>query len=170
MRPSPAGFAAGAGLVICGALLRGWGAGHLVKNERLTVTGPYAHLRHPLYAGTLLVAVGFSLIAAGSMALILLGVLLPWFFMIYFPRKDRIESARLERRYGAGYARYRAQVPALLPAAKAWQAQAGSSADADADANHVWSRARYVDNNELGTLLALVVGLALFALRAQMGP
>ncbi len=167
IRPSPVAYATGGGLVILGALLRGWGAGHLVKNERLTVTGPYAHLRHPLYAGTLLVAVGFSLIAGGEIALALLAVLLPWFFFFYFPRKDRIESARLERRYGLGYASYREHVPALLPAVRAWQPPGDS--EPLGDPSRAWSGERYVDNNELGTLIALIAGLVVFGLRAQIG-
>ena len=34
-------------IVVLGAALRSWGAGHLLKNDGLTITGPYAHLRHP---------------------------------------------------------------------------------------------------------------------------
>ena len=40
----------------------------------------------------------------------------PFFFLYYLPYKDRIESARLERRYGPDYARLPRAVPALLPA------------------------------------------------------
>ena len=167
IRPTPVAFAVGGGLVALGAVLRGWGAGHLVKNDQLTITGPYAHLRHPLYAGTLLVAIGFSLIAGGLLALALLALLLPWFFLIYFPRKDRIESARLERRYGSGFAGYREHVPALFPIPKAWQPP--TDCDPFAEADRSWSGDRYVDNNELGTLLALITGLLLFGLRATIG-
>lgn len=167
VRPTPIAYAVGSGLVAIGALLRGWGAGHLVKNERMTITGPYAHLRHPLYAGTLLVAVGFSMIAGGRFALALLGLLLPWFFLVYFPRKDRIECARLERRYGIGFASYREHVPALFPLTRAWHPPVGN--DLLEDPDRVWSGERYVDNNELGTLLALLAGLLVFGLRAQIG-
>lgn len=160
-------IAAGAGLVVVGSLLRGWGAGHLVKNDRLTVTGPYAHLRHPLYAGTLLVGAGFALIAGGPLTLVLLCVLVPWFFLMYFPRKERIESARLAEIYGAPYVSYRDEVPALVPAIHAWRPP--SAARPFDDLARSWSSRRYVDNNELGTLLALVAGIALFGLRAQLG-
>jgi hypothetical protein len=33
--------------------LRIWASGHLVKNKVLTVTGPYAYVKNPLYIGTL---------------------------------------------------------------------------------------------------------------------
>ena len=52
-----------------GATLRFWGAGYLVKNDRLTLVGPSAHLRHPLYAGTLCLALGFGVIASGWAAM-----------------------------------------------------------------------------------------------------
>ena len=114
-RPTPLGFAVGGTLVLSGAALRGWGGGHLVKNDRLTVSGPYAHLRHPLYAGTLLLGSGFAVMAGPWGVLLLLGFFLPVFFFYYLPYKDRIESARLERRHGLAFASYRAAVPALLP-------------------------------------------------------
>jgi protein-S-isoprenylcysteine O-methyltransferase Ste14 len=116
LQPHPLSLALGAGLVVLGASLRGWGAGHLVKNDCLTVTGPYAHLRHPLCAGTLLVGTGFALIAGGPASLLLMLALLPWFFIWYFPRKERVEGERLELLYGDRYTIYRDAVPALLPA------------------------------------------------------
>ena len=47
-RPDAISFVWGSGVVIVGLMLRGWGAGHLVKNASLTVTGPYQYIRHPL--------------------------------------------------------------------------------------------------------------------------
>lgn len=165
-RPSVQLFALGALLVVSGETLRTWGAGHLAKNEQLTVTGPYAHLRHPLYAGTLLVASGFALIAGGIYALVLLAILLPWFFIDYFPRKDRIEGERLERIYGEPYGIYRAQVKALIPSWSAWQPPAVVSELGGAVRG--WSGVRFDDNNELGTLIAVVVGLVLFTARVGL--
>jgi protein-S-isoprenylcysteine O-methyltransferase Ste14 len=167
LRPDPLSLGLGCGFVILGAALRGWGAGHLVKNDRLTVTGPYAHLRHPLYAGTLLAGTGFALIAGGSVSLLLMAGLLPWFFVLYFPRKERIESERLERLYGDRYASYREAVPALLPTLRAWRPHSG---DQNLKAqSRSWNSQLYVDNNELGTLIGLLVGLVVFGLRAQFG-
>ena len=168
LRPHPLSIGVGGGLVILGAALRGWGAGHLVKNNCLTVTGPYAHLRHPLYAGTLLVGTGFVLIAGGPASLLLMAVFLPWFFMLYFPRKERIESERLVLLYGDRYACYRDAVPALLPAFRAWRPRVDEVVGEEFSRS--WNSQRYVDNNELGTLIALLAGLLVLALRAQFGP
>ena len=83
------------------------------------------------------------------------------FFLYYFPYKERIESARLERFYGTPYARYRAAVPALLPSLTAWRPEEGANA-ADAGA---WSAGRFAENDESGTLLAVIVGVLALALR-----
>ena len=147
-----------------GAILRGWGAGHLVKNHELTVTGPYAHLRHPLYLGTILIATGFALAVTGWVSLLALVALWPWFALRYFPRKERSESRRLEELYGERFERYRAAVPALWPRLRAWSDTEGVG---DAAPARRWALDRYSDNNELGTLLAVCVGILVFWLRAN---
>ena len=105
----------GTPLIMLGLALRGWAAGHLIKNDLLTVTGPYAHLRHPLYLGTILVATGFAILVGGLPGLALTVLIWPWFGLRYFPRKERVESDRLETRYGEVYRSYREAVPALWP-------------------------------------------------------
>jgi protein-S-isoprenylcysteine O-methyltransferase Ste14 len=162
-RPTPATFAAGSLVVLLGAALRGWSAGHLVKNHSLTVSGPYSRLRHPLYLGTLFVASGFAFIVGGAGTLVVLVGLIPWFFLLYLPRKERCESARLERLYGTVYAEYRERVPALLPSLVAWRPNAVSAQWLDADRR--WSSSRYWENNELGAVLGVLVCLIAFALR-----
>jgi len=166
-RPTPGGFATGAALVVAGAVLRAWGAGHLVKTDHFTVTGPYARLRHPLYAGTLLVGVGFAVMVGGWLAPLLGAVFLVWFFGRYYPRKERVESARLEARYGPAFREYRERVPALVPARSSFRP--GPEAGGTVEADPGWSSRRYLENNELGTLLALLVGLLAFGLRLSAG-
>jgi len=154
----------GAPPVALGLALRGWGAGHLVKNDLLTVTGPYAYLRHPLYAGTILVATGFAILVGGLPGLALIAVIWPWFSFHYFPHKDRIESDRLEARYGEAYRTYRDAVPALWPRSVGWSMAEDSISLGEGRAT--WSFDRYSDNNELGTLIAVLAGLVLFWMRA----
>ena len=160
-RPSPGSLALGSTVLILGFLLRGWGAGYLVKNDELTTTGPYAHVRHPLYVGTLLVGTGFALGMGGWWALATLGVFGGWFFGVYFPRKDRIEGERLEALYGEQYARYRSAVPALWPR---WRAHATGS-----PSRSRWSLDHYSENNELGTAIAIFVGWLLLVWRFSEG-
>jgi protein-S-isoprenylcysteine O-methyltransferase Ste14 len=55
---------------------------HVKKNRELTVTGPYAHTRNPLYLGSMLIAAGFA-VALLSWPVAL--VLLVGFAVIYVP-------------------------------------------------------------------------------------
>lgn len=150
-------------LIGVGALLRSWGAGHLVKNHALTLTGPYAHVRHPLYVGTILIATGFALAISGWLSLVALAVIWPWFAFHYFPRKEAVESDRLEARYGERFTRYRMAVPALWPRLHAWV----DAETREAGSEGRWTFSRYSENNELGTLLAVCAGLLVFWLRAS---
>jgi protein-S-isoprenylcysteine O-methyltransferase Ste14 len=163
-RPTPTSFALGLPLVALGAGLRAWGAGHLVKNDCLSVAGPYAHLRHPLYAGTLCLALGFGVIAGGWALWLVLGGFVPIFFLYYFPYKERVESERLAARYGDAYTEYRRAVPALLPSLSRF-----SPAPGVASASR-WSGQRLRDNDEHGTLLGVGVALLLLALRPLFTP
>jgi hypothetical protein len=156
--PTPARIGVGLLLVVAGEGLRFWSAGYLVKNRRLTVSGPYAHLRHPLYAGTMLVGVGLLWMGGGSAAPWLLLVGLLFFFFHYLPYKERIESARLERRYGEAYRRYRVAVPALLPSVRAWS-------DPEVARVEGWSAERVRANNEDGAALAVAVAAAVVLLQ-----
>ncbi|HEB90152.1 MAG TPA: isoprenylcysteine carboxylmethyltransferase family protein [Deltaproteobacteria bacterium] len=136
----------------------------MVKNAELTTSGPYAHLRHPLYLGTILVSTGFAIWLGGGVAMVVLAVVWPWFSFHYFPRKERSEADRLEARYGERFVRYRRAVPALRPRLEAWHDDEGS-----AGKRTHWRLARYSENNELGTLLAICLGVIVFWLRSGSG-
>jgi protein-S-isoprenylcysteine O-methyltransferase Ste14 len=165
--PSPLSVIWALPLIFVGAVLRGWGAGYLVKNNDLTIGGPYAHLRHPLYAGTLLVSTGFGIALGGWPAVILVLILWPWFALRYFPRKDASESRRLEELYGERFSEYKGAVPALWPRLQAWVGSWNDSSETRVDEG--WSLARYSENNELGTLLAILTGVVVFWQRAVAG-
>jgi protein-S-isoprenylcysteine O-methyltransferase Ste14 len=166
VRPGAGDYALGTLAVVAGEGLRTWGAGHLVKTTSLTVTGPYAHLRHPLYLGTLLVGCGVGVMLSGWWMLGVLALFLPWFFLDYFPRKERSESARLQELYGEAFAQYRAAVPALVPRLAAWNPT--PAAARLFDSSRRWSLERYSQNNELGTMVGLVVLVAAFGVRTAI--
>jgi len=109
-QPSRASLFIGIPISLCGLLLRGWAAGHLAKNKDLAVSGPYAYLRNPLYAGTLLTAAGL-VVSASSWYLvpIFAGV----FLMIYLPAIE-LEEQHL-RNIFPGYANYAEKVNRFLP-------------------------------------------------------
>lgn len=150
--PSAWSLAAGLVLVVAGEGLRLWAAGHLYKTRELVTSGPYAWIRHPLYAGTLLVGSGFLVAASGKVTAIGLPLYLLFFFGYYLPYKTRKEDGRLERRHPE-YRAYRKAVPSVIPWRGRWD-------PAGAVPGRRWSIAQLRDNDELGTaLLILTVAL-----------
>jgi protein-S-isoprenylcysteine O-methyltransferase Ste14 len=110
----------GAALVALGLSFAVWARVHLAGNWSGTVTlkqdhdlirsGPYRLTRHPIYTGILLAVLGSAIALAewrGVIALVLIA--------LAFLRKIDIEEGFLTARFGEAYARYRAEVPALIP-------------------------------------------------------
>ena len=110
-RPRPSTLIAGAVISVLGLLLRGWAAGHIRKNSALATSGPYAFTRNPLYLGSFLLGVGFT-IGSGFWPL---GILFAVLFLgIYFPVM-RVESGTLAQLFGESFQRYAREVPLFFP-------------------------------------------------------
>jgi protein-S-isoprenylcysteine O-methyltransferase Ste14 len=163
-RPSLASLIAGGALIALGEGLRLWATGHLHKNDALTVTGAYAFVRHPLYLGTLLIGCGFLIMAQTWVALALGVAFGAFYFGYYLPYKDRIESARLEARYGDEFRRYAAAVPRLIPRLRPYVPLGGVG-----EPQAGWRSVRFADNHETGTAVAVAVGMVVMALRWGLG-
>ena len=155
-QPTAASLAAGLPLVALGQALRLWATGHLCKTDDLSVTGPYARLRHPLYVGAFAMGCGFAIMAGPRVAAVVLPLGFAFFFLYYMPRKERIESERLAATHGAAYRAYRTQVGALVPRLRAWRAAWPTPPVR-------WSLERVRENNEQST-----VAWALFAIAALL--
>lgn len=158
--PTPRALAIGAALVVLGEGLRVWATGHLLKNDALAVTGPYAYLRHPLYMGTLLIVCGFAYMGKSVITLIFFGVFILLYFGYYMPYKNRIESARLEALYGDTFRRYAVAVPSLIPRLHAYRPLAADRSD-----SRDWQPGRFSGNHEMGTALAVALGVFAMVLR-----
>jgi protein-S-isoprenylcysteine O-methyltransferase Ste14 len=113
-------FWIGFALVAAGVGFSIWARVHLAGNwsgtvtlkqgHSLTRTGPYRLVRHPIYTGLLVGVLGSAINNGTRHAL--LGLL---FVAIAFWRKIGIEEQFLGGQFGEDYARYRAEVPALIP-------------------------------------------------------
>ena len=110
-RPTPKTLLIGAIVAIPGLALRAWASGHLRKNESLAIGGPYAYTRNPLYLGSFLIGLGFT-IAAGRWFLVI--VFAAMLLGIYLPVM-RVESQALAELFGERYRRYADKVPSFLP-------------------------------------------------------
>lgn len=110
-RPRPETLVAGAAVSLLGVLLRAWASGHIRKNDALAVSGPYAYTRNPLYLGSFILGLGFT-IGSGRWWL---GILFAALFLgIYLPVM-RVESATLAQLFGERFQAYAEAVPLFLP-------------------------------------------------------
>ncbi len=107
-------------LVLPGLALRAAASGTVKKNRELTVTGPYAHTRNPLYLGSMLMAAGFA-VALLSWPLAI--VLAAGFAVIYIPVIAGEEQ--FLRATFPGFNEYCSRVPRLIPRLTPAKAQNG---------------------------------------------
>ncbi|MBN2432138.1 MAG: isoprenylcysteine carboxylmethyltransferase family protein [Acidobacteria bacterium] len=101
----------GAPSIVAGLWVRVWAAGHIRKSKEITRSGPYAQSRNPLYLGSFLLGLGFSL-QSGLWFFPLLFIIL--FFAIYLPVMRR-EEWELQRVFGEEFDRYRQAVALFWP-------------------------------------------------------
>jgi protein-S-isoprenylcysteine O-methyltransferase Ste14 len=152
---------AGLPVVVLGELLRMWGVHHIgaisrTRSERLGPlidSGPFAHVRNPLYIGNVLLWLGFAVSAR-----------LPWLAPVVFLLLAleyhaivRWEERLLETRIGRPYIEYLTRVPRWIPN------PAGRSLS-DGRAVFSWTQTLY---SERGTLIAIAAGYLLLALKAR---
>ncbi|MBU1932361.1 MAG: isoprenylcysteine carboxylmethyltransferase family protein [Candidatus Omnitrophica bacterium] len=97
--------------IIAGLAVRIWANGYAIKMDKLTTSGPYAFVRHPLYLGTILIAIGFivmlKIYLAGAMFLILM--------VAVYRRTIQKEENMLIKKFNGTYAAYKRKIPAVLP-------------------------------------------------------
>ncbi len=110
-KPAWMSIAMGFPIAAIGLGIRAWASGHLRKNVRLAVSGPYAYSRNPLYFGSAIMLSG-SLISSGNvfLAIGLLGL----FLLVYYPVMSS-EAERMRSLFGADYDRWEATVPLFIP-------------------------------------------------------
>lgn len=103
-RPTWRTWAAGLLVALGGAGVRIWAAGHLEKGREVTRSGPYRFVRHPLYAGSIVIAGGVVL-AAHSLVV---AVVVALYMGLTIAAAVRTEEAELRRAFGSTYDDYRA--------------------------------------------------------------
>lgn len=109
-RPTLRSIFIGGCIALIGLIFRALASGHVQKNEQLTVSGPYAHTRNPLYLGSLVIAAGF-LVAARSWWIAVITVVI--FVTVYLP-VIRAEEAFLQAQFPE-FTDYARHVPRLFP-------------------------------------------------------
>ena len=142
-RPTWQSILMGVPVAILGESVRVWAAGHLIKGQEVTTSGPYALVRHPLYVGSALLGLGFVVAAASLfVAVAVLGYL-----TVMITVAVRLEEATLSADFGETYARYVAGTSPVVA--------------------RRFSVRRVRENREHQSLLGLVVSVAVLCLFAS---
>jgi protein-S-isoprenylcysteine O-methyltransferase Ste14 len=147
-KPSAVYILLGLLFVFPGLAIRALASGHVRKNEQLTMSGPYAYTRNPLYLGSLILALGFVL---ASRSWWVAGFMLLMFLAIYIP-VIKSEEDYLRGKFPE-FDEYARAVPRLIP-------RLGASPDGGV----TFSKELYLKHREYNALLgALAVTAFLVA-------
>lgn len=110
-RPALTTSLIGSALILAGMVVRVWAAGMLEKGGDLCTDGPYRFVRHPLYLGSTVAAVGFA---------VMMNVVWGWvvivpLFLVLYAAQVLSEERHLRAIHGAAHARFAADVPLIVP-------------------------------------------------------
>ena len=147
-RPEMRWLIAGTAVALAGEAIRIVSAGCIQKDTDLSVSGPYAFTRNPLYLGSFLMYLGFCIAASNG---VVLAVFPPFFFIVYYATIFR-EEAYLSGAFGEKYAKYCSEVPRFFPGIRSSRAEGGALR---------FSLARAMGNREYEAMIAVVVILGL---------
>jgi protein-S-isoprenylcysteine O-methyltransferase Ste14 len=123
--PSWLSIFVGSSISVIGLIIRALASGHVRKNEQLTTTGPYAYTRNPLYLGSLIIALGFTLASRSWIIGAIAAAMLVGIYVPVIRSEERFLSARFPE-----FDEYCHDVPRLFPR---WPAAQGSSGEFSAD-------------------------------------
>ena len=140
-QPTWATWRTGLVIAIAGESLRLWATGHLEKGREVTRSGPYRFLRHPLYAGSTVIAIGV-VVASRTVAVAAFAAL---YIGLTISSAIRFEEMQLRQAFGSTYDDYLASRATPMM--------------------RRFSLARAVRNREYRALGGLILGFALLALK-----
>lgn len=156
-RPTLRSILAGAAIGAVGLAIRAYAAGFLHKQEVLTVSGPYAHTRNPLYFGSSILALG----AAVAVHSLWAGLLMVAYFAVVYSVVMRREETELRDKHTTTFDGYAKSVPLFFPQFRASRELEGGGAS--------FSFAQYKRNREYraaaGFFLLLLVLVIIWCLR-----
>jgi len=156
-------FAAGISVMGLGQLIRILASSAIVKSKTLTMTGPYAAVRNPLYLGTAFMVLGLLISLSNPLTPLRTG--LAWVitavsFIIIYRFQIKAEEEFLFSVYGAEFERYKSRVNAIIPRLS------GISGFLDANA---YSRETFRKNKEWRGFLGMLAVAAVVAARIRYG-
>jgi protein-S-isoprenylcysteine O-methyltransferase Ste14 len=151
-RPGFRSIIVGTAFIAAGLLLRAVASAHIQKNQELTVSGPYAYTRNPLYLGSLILAAGFAIAARSGWVVVLI---MAFFGLIYYPviiaEEEFLAESFVE------FAEYSRAVPRFLVRLSPYRARTGG-----------FSWDRYRKHREYNSLLGSAALLTALILKMRL--
>lgn len=154
-RPTWSSIAIGGFVAAVGVVIRALASGHVKKNAELTMTGPYAYSRNPLYVGSIVIGAGFAVAALSWWIVLGLAVL---FLAIYIP-VIRSEEAFLRSQFPE-FEDYCRRVPRFIGFVHGTK---GNAANQERHGQRSFSRELYLKHREYNAALGTVAMLAVLA-------
>jgi len=140
-RPTWGSWRAGLLIAVAGECLRLWAAGHLEKSREVTRSGPYRFLRHPLYAGSMVIAFGVAIASRGAGPALVAAL----YMGLTIGSAIHVEESHLRQAFGTTYDEYRESRAEPMV--------------------RRFSFARALRNREHRACIGLILGFALLALK-----
>jgi hypothetical protein len=131
-------------IALPGESLRLWAAGHIEKGREITRSGPYRFVRHPLYLGSTIMAIGFA-VAAGRLLVVILVAL---YMGLTLLAAMRTEERALDEKFSGEYKAYREGRAQPVERPFSWS--------------------RVVANREYRAASGLLIGLGVLALKMML--
>ena len=121
-QPTTQTMLAGSVVAMIGELMRFWGVAYAGSLTRVTggvgapevvISGPYAHLRNPLYVGNILMYSGIGFMSNALFPWLLLVVVI--YFVFQYEQIVALEEEFLQKEFGADYDEFKKNVPRFIP-------------------------------------------------------
>lgn len=148
-RPTPPSIVCGALVGAIGLFVRAYAAAYLHKQQVLTMNGPYAYTRNPLYLGSAILAAGAAI---AMRSWISAAILIAYFGVVYSIVMKR-EEQELRAQHGTAFEQYARTVPLFLPRL--------TPANLPCESPHAFSFAQYKKNREYRAVIGFLLFLAL---------
>jgi hypothetical protein len=146
----------GAGIALVGLAVRAWASGHIQKEKKLAVTGPYRHSRNPLYVGNFILGIGIAAATDSWWG----GLAFALYFALFYPPVIKEERDRMRRYFPDQYGDFEKSVPLFFPRLK--------PAPANGSGRFRWSL--YRRNKEYRALLGTALTWSILVLKMLLLP
>jgi protein-S-isoprenylcysteine O-methyltransferase Ste14 len=113
-KPNLVSLLLGLGVCMIGLLIRTWASGHLIKEKKLIVSGPYQQTRNPLYFANLIIGISVVVVSLSWVVLIIFIA----YFLLFYPPVVKKEKGEMKNLFPKEYEEYEKKVPLFLPSLK----------------------------------------------------